>query len=149
MCPRPYTHTHTHTHTHRYFLDIYCNASQPAIREGTAALFGKMITEKLRGPKVKITLSKFLPVIFMDAMQVTQTVLHNCLSLRAHNNCLFSAAVGASMHSACAPCHPLLSPPVLSLHLTVATCPHMAMCTLMRSKVDGDSTTDCVCATWH
>ena len=53
-----------------YFLDIYCNASQPAIREATAALFGKMITEKLRGPKVKITLSKFLPVIFMDAMQV-------------------------------------------------------------------------------
>jgi DnaJ family protein C protein 13 len=52
-----------------YFLNIYCNATSPAIREATAALFGKMIAEKLRGPKVKITLSKFLPIIFMDAMQ--------------------------------------------------------------------------------
>mmetsp|Transcript_15543 Transcript_15543/g.46103 ORF Transcript_15543/g.46103 Transcript_15543/m.46103 type:complete len:2307 (-) Transcript_15543:50-6970(-) len=52
-----------------YFLDMYCNGNSPAIREATAALFGKMIAEKLRGPKVKITLSKFLPVIFMDAMQ--------------------------------------------------------------------------------
>lgn len=29
----------------------------------------KMITDKLVGPKVRIALAKFLPLIFMDAMR--------------------------------------------------------------------------------
>lgn len=52
-----------------YLLDLYCNANNPAVREATASLFGKMIMDKLRGPKVKITVMKFLPMIFLDAMQ--------------------------------------------------------------------------------
>eukprot|EP00040_Diaphanoeca_grandis_P032411 m.196277 g.196277 ORF g.196277 m.196277 type:complete len:2301 (-) comp32615_c0_seq1:478-7380(-) len=52
-----------------YFLDLYCSSTNPAVREDTASLLGKMITDKLRGPKVRIMCSKFLPTIFMDAMQ--------------------------------------------------------------------------------
>ena len=39
------------------------------MREETASLMAKMITDKLVGPKVRIVLSKFLPLIFMDAMR--------------------------------------------------------------------------------
>lgn len=39
------------------------------VRERSAELFSKMMSDKLIGPKVKIILSKFLPAIFMDAMR--------------------------------------------------------------------------------
>jgi DnaJ family protein C protein 13 len=39
------------------------------VRAKAAELFNKMMADKLVGPKVKITLSKFLPTIFMDAMR--------------------------------------------------------------------------------
>jgi DnaJ family protein C protein 13 len=52
-----------------YLLDMYCNASNPAIREKTAELFAKILADKLLGPKVRILLGKFLPSIFMDAMR--------------------------------------------------------------------------------
>ena len=39
------------------------------MRAKAAELFNKMMADKLVGPKVKITLSKFLPTIFMDAMR--------------------------------------------------------------------------------
>ena len=52
-----------------YLLDLFCNSQNPSVREQTAALFAKMITDKLVGPKVRIVLSKFLPLIFMDAMR--------------------------------------------------------------------------------
>lgn len=39
------------------------------VRERSAELFSKMMSDKLIGPKVKIVLSKFLPAIFMDAMR--------------------------------------------------------------------------------
>ena len=54
-----------------YLLDLFCNSAVPAVREATAALLGKMLTDKLRGPKIRIFLSKFLPEIFMDAMRET------------------------------------------------------------------------------
>ena len=52
-----------------YLLDLYCNATNPAVREQTAELFAKVLSDKLVGPKVRIILSKFLPPIFMDAMR--------------------------------------------------------------------------------
>lgn len=52
-----------------YLLNLFCNSQNPSVREQTAALFAKMITDKLVGPKVRIVLSKFLPLIFMDAMR--------------------------------------------------------------------------------
>ena len=52
-----------------YLLHLFCNSQNPTVREETAALFAKMITDKLVGPKVRIVLCKFLPLIFMDAMR--------------------------------------------------------------------------------
>ena len=52
-----------------YMLNLFCNSQSPSVREETAALLAKMITDKLVGPKVRIALSKFLPLIFMDAMR--------------------------------------------------------------------------------
>ncbi|CAB3992239.1 dnaJ homolog subfamily C member 13-like [Paramuricea clavata] len=52
-----------------YLLDLFCNSTNPSVRAKAAELFNKMMADKLVGPKVKITLSKFLPTIFMDAMR--------------------------------------------------------------------------------
>ncbi|XP_025080789.1 dnaJ homolog subfamily C member 13-like isoform X2 [Pomacea canaliculata] len=52
-----------------YLLDLFCNSSNPNVREKTAELLGKMQSDKLVGPKVRILLTKFLPGIFMDAMR--------------------------------------------------------------------------------
>ncbi|XP_070570129.1 dnaJ homolog subfamily C member 13-like isoform X2 [Ptychodera flava] len=52
-----------------YLLDLFCNSTNPSVRERTAELFSKMTTDKLIGPRVRIVLSKFLPNIFMDAMR--------------------------------------------------------------------------------
>ena len=52
-----------------YLLNLFCNSQNPTVREETASLFAKMITDKLVGPRVRIVLSKFLPLIFMDAMR--------------------------------------------------------------------------------
>ena len=52
-----------------YLLELFCNATNPAVREKTAELFAKMLSDKLVGPKVRIILGKFLPGIFMDAMR--------------------------------------------------------------------------------
>ena len=48
---------------------MYCNATNPGIREKTAELFAKILADKLIGPKVRILMAKFLPGIFMDAMR--------------------------------------------------------------------------------
>jgi len=52
-----------------YLLDLYCNSSNAAVREKTADLFAKLLSDKLNGPKVRILLAKFLPPVFMDAMR--------------------------------------------------------------------------------
>eukprot|EP00731_Ephydatia_muelleri_P039137 Em1139g1a len=52
-----------------YLLNLFCNSTLPAVRDQTASLLAKMITDKLVGPKVRIVLCKFLPLIFMDAMR--------------------------------------------------------------------------------
>lgn len=52
-----------------YLLDLFCNSSDPTIRELTATLLAKMTTERLIGPVLRITLSKFLPSLFLDAMK--------------------------------------------------------------------------------
>lgn len=52
-----------------YLLNLFCNATNPTIRELTAGLLAKMTSDKLIGPKLRITLSKFLPTLFLDAMK--------------------------------------------------------------------------------
>ncbi|XP_033101582.1 dnaJ homolog subfamily C member 13-like isoform X2 [Anneissia japonica] len=52
-----------------YLLDMFCNATNPTVREKTAELLAKILTDKLMGPRIRILLSKFLPPVFMDAMR--------------------------------------------------------------------------------
>ncbi|XP_054717127.1 dnaJ homolog subfamily C member 13-like [Uloborus diversus] len=52
-----------------YLLNLFCNATNPTVRELTAGLLAKMTSEKLFGPKLRIVLSKFLPTLFLDAMK--------------------------------------------------------------------------------
>ncbi|XP_037713474.1 dnaJ homolog subfamily C member 13 isoform X1 [Drosophila subpulchrella] len=51
-----------------YLLDMFCNSRNPQIREMCAGILAKMTADRLSGPKVRITVSKFLPALFIDAM---------------------------------------------------------------------------------
>ncbi|XP_017066190.1 dnaJ homolog subfamily C member 13 isoform X2 [Drosophila eugracilis] len=51
-----------------YLLDLFCNSRNPQIREMCASVLAKMTADRLSGPKVRITISKFLPALFIDAM---------------------------------------------------------------------------------
>ncbi|KAJ9591559.1 hypothetical protein L9F63_001913 [Diploptera punctata] len=60
-----------------YLLDLFCNSSVPAVREKTAELLARMGADKLVGPKVRLTLGRFLPAVFADAMRDSpQTCVH-------------------------------------------------------------------------
>lgn len=48
---------------------MFCNSTNATLREQTAELFAKILSDKLVGPKVRIIVAKFLPAIFMDAMR--------------------------------------------------------------------------------
>lgn len=52
-----------------YLLDLFCNSSNPNVRQSCAELLAKMNLDKLVGPKVRLALSAFLPPIFADAMR--------------------------------------------------------------------------------
>ncbi|XP_058835825.1 dnaJ homolog subfamily C member 13 isoform X1 [Topomyia yanbarensis] len=51
-----------------YLLDLFCNSNNPQIRECCAELLAKMNADKLSGPKIRITVCKYLPSVFLDAM---------------------------------------------------------------------------------
>ncbi|KAL5285788.1 DNAJC13 family protein [Megaselia abdita] len=51
-----------------YLLDMFCNSRNPQIRETCADILSKMTGDRLSGPKVRITIQKFLPPLFVDAM---------------------------------------------------------------------------------
>ena len=51
-----------------YLLDQFCNSNNGQIRETSAELLAKMTSDKLSGPKIRITVTKFLPAVFLDAM---------------------------------------------------------------------------------
>lgn len=52
-----------------YLLDLFCNSTNPQIREKCGELLARMCADKLVGPKVKLALGAFLPPIFSDAMR--------------------------------------------------------------------------------
>jgi len=41
-----------------YLLDLFCNATSGPVREAVAALFGKMMADKLNGPRVSFVHGK-------------------------------------------------------------------------------------------
>ncbi|KAL5258298.1 hypothetical protein ACHWQZ_G008960 [Mnemiopsis leidyi] len=60
-----------------YLLHLFCNSSAPTIREDTALLFSKMLSDKLVGPKVRLVLLKFLPSLFVEALSDScETSIH-------------------------------------------------------------------------
>jgi DnaJ family protein C protein 13 len=50
-------------------LNIFANGSLPVIRQKTAELCAKMLSEKLTGPRIRLIMQRFLPPLFMDAMK--------------------------------------------------------------------------------
>lgn len=52
-----------------YLLDLFCNATNPSVRQSCAELLARMNLDKLVGPKVRLALGAFLPPIFADAMR--------------------------------------------------------------------------------
>ncbi|PNF36068.1 DnaJ subfamily C member 13 [Cryptotermes secundus] len=61
-----------------FLLDLFCNSSVPAVREKTAELLARMGADKLVGPKVRLTINRFLPALFADAMRDTP---HTCVHM--------------------------------------------------------------------
>ncbi|CAG9859086.1 unnamed protein product [Phyllotreta striolata] len=52
-----------------YLLDLFCNSTNPGVRQTCAELLARMNLDKLVGPKVRLSLAAFLPPIFADAMR--------------------------------------------------------------------------------
>ncbi|XP_023012432.2 receptor mediated endocytosis 8 isoform X1 [Leptinotarsa decemlineata] len=52
-----------------YLLDLFCNSTNPHVRQSCAELLARMNLDKLVGPKVRLALGAFLPPIFADAMR--------------------------------------------------------------------------------
>lgn len=52
-----------------YLLDLFCNSTNPSVRQTCAELLARMSLDKLVGPKVRLALGAFLPPIFADAMR--------------------------------------------------------------------------------
>ncbi|XP_072378328.1 dnaJ homolog subfamily C member 13 [Diabrotica undecimpunctata] len=52
-----------------YLLDLFCNSTNPNVRQTCAELLARMNLDKLVGPKVRLALGAFLPPIFADAMR--------------------------------------------------------------------------------
>lgn len=68
-----------------YLIDLFCNSSNPQIRETCAELLARMSADKLIGPKVRLSLGAFLPPIFSDAMRDNpQTCVHMFESAHEH-----------------------------------------------------------------
>jgi DnaJ family protein C protein 13 len=61
-----------------YLLDLFCNSNIPVVREKTAELLARMGADKLVGPKVRLTVNRFLPTLFTDAMRETP---HTCVHM--------------------------------------------------------------------
>lgn len=68
-----------------YLLDIFCNGDMPGVREKTAEIMAKMVMDKLVGPKVRISITKFLPTIFMDAMKTSPETAVSMLDSQHEN----------------------------------------------------------------
>ena len=103
-----------------YLLNLFCNSQNPSVREETAGLIAKMITDKLVGPKVRIVLSKFLPLIFMDAMrdsaEASVHMFESTFTAVAQIMCTVTSDGIVTVLSACSlVCH-LPPPPPLPLH---------------------------------
>ncbi|XP_055379776.1 dnaJ homolog subfamily C member 13 isoform X2 [Condylostylus longicornis] len=68
-----------------YLLDLFCSSRNPQMRELSAEILAKMAGDRLSGPKVRITVCKFLPPLFIDAMiEYPQTSVQLFESIHEH-----------------------------------------------------------------
>jgi len=52
-----------------YLLNIFANGTVPQVRQKSAELFSKLLSDKLTGPRIRLIMQRFLPPLFMDAMK--------------------------------------------------------------------------------
>ncbi|XP_068620055.1 dnaJ homolog subfamily C member 13 [Battus philenor] len=52
-----------------YLLDLFCNCKIPETREAAAELLSRMMADKLHGPKVRLTMSRYVPGVFADGVR--------------------------------------------------------------------------------
>ncbi|CAB3251111.1 unnamed protein product [Arctia plantaginis] len=52
-----------------YLLDLFCNSKIPETREAAVELLARMMADKLHGPKVRLTISRYIPGVFAEAMR--------------------------------------------------------------------------------
>ncbi|XP_026320399.1 dnaJ homolog subfamily C member 13 [Hyposmocoma kahamanoa] len=52
-----------------YLLDLFCNSKIPETRESAVELLARMMADKLHGPKVRLTIARYLPGVFAEAMR--------------------------------------------------------------------------------
>ncbi|CAH0401433.1 unnamed protein product [Chilo suppressalis] len=52
-----------------YLLDLFCNSKIPETREAAVELLARMMADKLHGPKVRLTISRYMPGVFAEAMR--------------------------------------------------------------------------------
>ena len=62
-----------------YVCDLFCNSSDPSVRKESAALLAKAISDRLSGPRVKITVSfgrSFLVIayLFLDGETLASSI---------------------------------------------------------------------------
>ncbi|XP_045490709.1 dnaJ homolog subfamily C member 13 isoform X1 [Pieris rapae] len=52
-----------------YLLDLFCNSKLPEMREAAIDLLARMMSDKLHGPKVRLSISRYIPGVFAEAMR--------------------------------------------------------------------------------
>nr|XP_026495433.1 dnaJ homolog subfamily C member 13 isoform X2 [Vanessa tameamea] len=52
-----------------YLLDLFCNCNIPEMREMAVELLARMMADKLHGPKVRLTICRYVPSVFAEAMR--------------------------------------------------------------------------------
>ncbi|XP_063386094.1 dnaJ homolog subfamily C member 13 [Cydia fagiglandana] len=52
-----------------YLLDLFANSKVPEMRESAVELLARMMADKLHGPKVRLTMSRYVPGVFCEAMR--------------------------------------------------------------------------------
>ena len=68
-----------------FILNLFANSTSGTLREKSAELLAKMTIDKLVGPKIKLILCKFLPLLFIDAMKDSPSAAVNMFDTAQEN----------------------------------------------------------------
>ncbi len=100
-----------------YLLDLYCNSKNPTVRISTASLFAKILSDKLRGPKVFLVWFFSLLVLVQLVVPSSSALLQSCDQIQWHLSflILLTTRCALSCPSSClsslwTPCGTILRP---------------------------------------